>query len=105
MKQIKYDTERWKKYIEPVVGKTNIYISPFGIRFKSTDERYRYLVDEGFNIFCPVQKTPELSFYGDNVIMTRYNLDGYSMFNNAKYINDTYYNVDEVIDKARPALR
>jgi len=105
MKQIKYDTDRWKKYIEPVVGKTNIYISPFGIRFKSTDERYRYLVDEGFNIFCPVQKTPELSFYGDNVIMTRYNLDGYSMFNRANYINDTYYNVDEVIDTARPKLR
>ena len=37
--------------------------------------------------------------------MTRYNLDGYSMFNNAKYITDTYYNVDEVIDKARPKLR
>lgn len=105
MKQIKYDTERWKKYIEPVVGKTNIYISPFGIRFKSTDERYRYLVNEGFNIFCPVQKTPELSFYGDNVIMTRFNLDGYSMFNRADYINDTYYNVDEVIDTARPKLR
>ena len=59
MKQVKYDTERWKKYIEPVVGKTNIYISPFGIRFNSTDERYRYLVEEGFNIFCTVQKTPE----------------------------------------------
>jgi len=105
MKQIKYDTERWKKYIEPVVGKTNIYISPFGIRFKSTDERYRYLVDEGFNIFCPVQKNPELSFYDDNVIMTRFNLDGYSMFNREEYINETYYNVDEVIDKSRPALK
>lgn len=105
MNQIKYDTERWKKYIEPVVGKTNIYISPFGVRFKSTDERYRYLVNEGFNIFCPVQKTPELSLYGDNAIMTRFNLDGYSMFNRSKYINETYYNVDEVIDSARPKLK
>lgn len=105
MSQIKYDTKRWKKYIEPVVGETNIYISPFGVRFKSTDERYRYLVNEGFNIFCPVQKNPELSLYGDNAIMTRFNLDGYSMFNRAKYINETYYNVDEVIDSARPELK
>ena len=105
MNQIKYDTERWKKYIEPVVGKTNIYISPFGIRFKPTDERYRYLVNEGFNIFCPVQKTPELSLYKDNVIMTRFNLDGYSMFNREEYINENYFNVVDVIDKARPKLK
>lgn len=105
MAQLKHDTERWKKYIEPVTGKTNIYISPFGVRFKSTDERYRYIVEEGFNIFCPVQKTPELSFYGDNVIMTRFNLDGYSMVNRKDYINETYFNVENVIDDARPALK
>lgn len=105
MSELKYDTERWKKYIEPVVGKTNIYISPFGIRFKTTDERYRYLVDEGFNIFCPVQKQPELSFYGDNFIMTRFNLDGYSMINRKEYVDDIYFNVNDVIDKSRPELK
>lgn len=106
MAQLKYDTERWKKYIAPVVGDTNIYISPFGVRFKTNDERYRYLVDEGFNIFCPVQKQPELSLHdGDNLIMTRFNLDGYSMFNRSEYIDDTYFNVESVIDKSRPKLK
>lgn len=106
MAQLKYDTERWKKYIAPVVGDTNIYISPFGVRFKTNDERYRYLVDEGFNIFCPVQKQPELSLHdGDNVIMTRFNLDGYSMFKRSEYINETYFNVENVIDKSRPELK
>ncbi len=106
MAQLKYDTERWKKYIAPVVGDTNIYISPFGVRFKTNDERYRYLVDEGFNIFCPVQKQPELSLHdGDNLIMTRFNLDGYSMFNRSEYIDDTYFNVENVIDKSRPKLK
>lgn len=106
MDQLKYDTERWKKYIAPVVGDTNIYISPFGIRFKTNDERYRYLVDQGFNIFCPVQKQPELSLHdGDNLIMTRFNLDGYSMFNRSEYINDNYFDVENVIDKSRPALK
>lgn len=106
MAQLKYDTERWKKYIAPVVEDTNIYISPFGVRFKTNDERYRYLVDEGFNIFCPVQKQPELSLHdGDNVIMTRFNLDGYSMFKRSEYINETYFNVENVIDKSRPELK
>ena len=106
MEQLKYDTERWKKYIAPVVGDTNIYISPFGIRFKTDDERYRYLVNEGFNIFCPVQKQPELSLHdGDNLIMTRFNLDGYSMFKRREYINDNYFNVENVIDTSRPELK
>lgn len=106
MDQLKYDTERWKKYIAPVVGDTNIYISPFGIRFKTNDERYRYLVNEGFNIFCPVQKQPELSLHdGDNLIMTRFNLDGYSMFKRSEYINENYFNVENVIDKSRPELK
>ncbi len=106
MAQLKYDTERWKKYIAPVVGDTNIYISPFGVRFKTNDERYRYLVDEGFNIFCPVQKQPELSLHSeDNVIMTRFNLDGYSMFKRSEYVNETFFNVENVIDKSRPELK
>ena len=105
MGELKYDTQRWKKYIASAVGDTNIYISPFGVRFKANDERYRYIVNEGFNIFCPVQKTPQLSFNGDNFIMPRFNLDGYSMVKQKEYINSTYFNVDEVYDSARPELK
>lgn len=103
MKQIKYDNERWKKYVEPILGKTNIYISPFGVRFKSSeDERYRYLVEEGFNIYCPVYRNPNIYLNRDNIIMNRINLDGYMMRNGKEYLNNTYFNVDEVLDKARP---
>ncbi|MBP3285136.1 MAG: hypothetical protein J6M02_06510 [Clostridia bacterium] len=105
MAQLKHDNERWKKYIQPITGETNIYISPFGVRFKRTDERYRYLVEEGFSIFCPVQKTPELSFEKDNVIMTRFNLDGYSMAKRKEYVKETYFDVDKVYDSNRPELK
>lgn len=106
MAQLKHDTERWIKYIEPVTGKTNIYISPFGFRFKTNDERYRYIVEQGFNIFCPVQKTPELSLHdGDNVIMTRFNLDGYNLFNRKEYLTENYFDAEKVIDTARPELK
>lgn len=104
MAEMKSDAERWLKYIEPVTGKTPIYISPFGVRFKSTDERYRYLVDKGFTIFCPVQKTPELTLYGDNAIMTRFNLDGYSLNKRKDYINEHFFDVEKVYDKERPVL-
>lgn len=105
MDQLKYDTERWQKYIQPITGETNIYISPFGVRFKLSDERYRYLVGQGFNIFCPVQKQPELSFDKDNMIMTRFNLDGYSMAKRKEYIKENYFDVDKVYDKDRPELK
>ncbi len=106
MEQLKHDTERWIKYIEPVTGKTNIYISPFGFRFKTDDERYRYIVNKGFNIFCPVQKTPELSLHdGDNVIMTRFNLDGYNLFKRKEYLTENYFDAEKVIDPTRPALK
>ncbi len=106
MEQLKHDTERWIKYIEPVTGKTNIYISPFGFRFKTNDERYRYIVSKGFNIFCPVQKTPELSLHdGDNVIMTRFNLDGYNLFKRKEYLTENYFDAEKVIDPSRPVLK
>ena len=106
MGQLKHDTERWIKYIEPVTGKTNIYISPFGFRFKTNDERYRYIVSKGFNIFCPVQKTPELSLHdGDNVIMTRFNLDGYNLFKRKEYLTENYFDAEKVIDPTRPVLK
>jgi len=42
--QMKYDTDRWIKKIAPYVGKTNLYISPFGVLFKDNDPRYRYII-------------------------------------------------------------
>ena len=51
MEQLISDTTRWQQLIAPAVGETNIFISPFGVHFKAEDERFRYLVEQGFTIY------------------------------------------------------
>jgi len=101
-KQLESDTSRWKTYIQPITGETDIYISPFGVRFNNDDPRYRYIVAEGFHIFCPVERSTNLVWYEDNIVMPRINIDGFSMTQAQDYLNEHLFNVDEVLDPARP---
>jgi peptidoglycan/xylan/chitin deacetylase (PgdA/CDA1 family) len=102
--KMKYDLDRWISNIEPVVGKTNIYISPFGVRYKNSNQAFRYLVQSGFNIFCPVGNERKIFFNGDNIVMGRIDIDGYSMNTRKDELNNYYFNVDNVYDPARPKL-
>ncbi len=104
MKQIDYDTTKWKKYIEPIVGKTNLYITPFGIRFKSEDPRLRYLVNQGFNVICPVGSVSRIIYNKDNMIMSRANIDGYAMHNRPEELTRYYFDVSKVLDPSRPGF-
>ena len=104
LKEIKYDTDRWIKKIEPYIGKTNIYVSPFGLHLKNDDPKYRYLVEQGFNIFCPVSNERRITVNSDNIMMPRVDIDGYSMNKRTKELNQYYFNVPEVLDPERPAL-
>ena len=104
MKQIKYDTDRWIEKIAPYIGKTNIYISPFGVSFKKDDPRYRYLIDKGYQIYCPVGNGRKITFNGDNIVMPRVNLDGYTMNRRVEELDSRYFKVSEIIDPLRPPL-
>jgi len=105
MKLIKYDTDRWIKKIEPYVGKTNIYISPFGVHFKKDDPRYRYLIEQGFRIYCPVSNERRITVNSDNIVMPRVNIDGYSMSHRRNELEKHYFDVSEVLDPLRPDLQ
>ena len=105
MKLIKYDTDRWIKKIEPYVGKTNIYVSPFGVHFKKDDPRYRYLIERGFRIYCPVSNERKITVNSDNVVMPRVNIDGYSMSHRRNELEKHYFDVSEVWDTLRPDLQ
>ena len=104
LKQIKYDTDRWNQKIAPYIGKTNIYVSPFGLHFKNNDPKYRYLVEQGFSIFCPVSNERRITVNSDNIMMPRIDIDGYSMNKRAKELNRYYFNVSDVLDSTRPVL-
>ncbi len=105
MEQLKYDTGRWLGEIMPYVGGTDILISPFGVSFSQTDERFRYIVDNGFQIYCPVSSLMHTSWQNDNFIMERLNLDGITMLKNPERVKKFFFDPALVLDPARPALK
>lgn len=105
LKQVIYDTDRWKQKIEPYIGETNIYISPFGSLWKNNDPRYRYIIEKGgYNLFCPVSNRRKFIVNGDNIVMPRVNLDGYTMNRRPEELKTYYFDVKEVISPERPPL-
>lgn len=105
MDEMAYDTGRWKNEIEPYVGDTNIFISPFGVHFDPDEERYRYLVEEGgFNIYCPVGSGMNAWFTDDVFYMERLNLDGYTMIKHPERISRYFFDPALVLDLSRPPL-
>ena len=103
MEQLQYDTGRWKRDIEPVTGPTNLYITPFGMHLRADDPRFAYLVQQGYQVFCPVGADMAMTWNGTSLTQNRYNLDGYSMRNRAQEIGELFFDVAAVYDPARPA--
>jgi len=102
MEQEQYDIGRWLGEIAPYVGDTNIFISPFGVSFDGNDERFRYLVDHGFYIYCPVDSYQPCYVKDDYMIQGRINLDGLTMKNYPERIRKHFFDPALVLDAARP---
>ncbi len=102
MEEEKYDIGRWLGEIAPYVGDTNIFISPFGVSFDGDDERFRYLVDNGFWIYCPVDSYQPCYVRGDYFIQGRINLDGLTMKKYPERVSKYYFDPTPIIDPARP---
>lgn len=102
MAQLEYDTGRWKRDIAPVTGETNLYVSPFGVHFDKNDARYRYLAEQGYDIYCPVGMDMAMAWNGDNVAHNRLNLDGYTMRTRPELLRELFFNPETVYDASRP---
>ena len=102
MEEEKYDIGRWLGEIAPYVGDTNIFISPFGVSFDGDDQRFRYLVDHGFNIYCPVDSYQPCYVRNDYMIQGRINLDGLTMKRYPERIRKHFFDPTPILDPARP---
>lgn len=103
MERLVKDTERWEQTIEPYIGETHIYITPFGYHLKEDDPRYDYIVSKGFDIFCPVGQNMHTEFRATSMVQSRLNLDGYTMFKRPHNC-EPFFEVAAVIDSKRPPL-
>ena len=101
---MKEDITSWKTYIEPYVGKTPILISPFGVTFNRYDQRFRYIMDSGYYIYCPVGAQMVTWYQDDYMLQSRLNMDGFTMFKYPERISKFFFDPKLVLDPARPAL-
>lgn len=118
---LKYDTGLWKERIEPILGDTNIYITPGGKNYSvskyvdgdRSDPCYNYLVSEGYQIILSVGRG---QFYTNNIIgvsnprfffetslfMDRYNIDGKSFYKEDVKLIDVFgFEYKDIIDPIR----
>ncbi len=87
-----FDSEiaNWKNEVEPLIGKTNIYVYPYGENLILENDKISYkhnlLLDSGFKLFCGVGDKHFYSYYpfhttkaNQVLFMDRRPMDGYSL--------------------------
>jgi hypothetical protein len=100
---IKYDTNKWISRVSPYIGRTRIFIAPFGYRVEQPG--LQHILDAGFDIYCTVSHKIINELYDDYALMSRIEIGGYSMTYYKKLLNEHFFNVDEVFDdEGRPPV-
>lgn len=110
LEDIQQDNERWQKEVAPILGKTTIFIYPFGADindwqpYSEANQKFAYLKQQGFDIFCNVDATtPAWGQLGtDYYRNARINIDGIRFkadLNGENPILDQFINVKEVYDQ------
>ena len=78
--QIVRDTKRWKKEVEPIIGKTDLFIYPHGAQDRGA-KAYQYLVhDEGFKFLAGVGPNNFTDIVNDSVYQDRVAIDGLNLY-------------------------
>jgi hypothetical protein len=91
-----YDISRWENEVEPLVGKTDIFIGPFGQVFSQGDPKRQQLIDAGFKVLFGVGMDGYTKFFDTYMVMNRANIDGYRIANNPKMLFSLFgISVDE----------
>ncbi|WP_077700561.1 polysaccharide deacetylase family protein [Staphylococcus hominis] len=78
--QIVRDTKRWKNEVEPIIGKTDVFIYPHGAQDRGS-KAYQYLVrDEGFKFLAGVGLNNFTDIGNDSVYQDRVAIDGLNLY-------------------------
>ncbi len=104
---LKRDTKRWLEEVEPLIGKTDIYVFPFGADIEHSvgpysSDKYHYLKQQGFDMFLNVNSKPWMQIRKDYIRMGRRPIDGQAMLQFPERLKDLF-NIEEIIDPDRPA--
>lgn len=99
--RFRFDGDNWNLEMQPVLGVTDLYISPFGYHLSNNNPRYRYLIEElGFRVFSPISDGVTRVYNDDNVVMHRIAVDGFMLGRGAARLAP-YFDAAVVWDEAR----
>ena len=105
---LKRDDKKWKKYVAPVLGETDMIIFAFGADigswegYSADNEKYEFYKSQGYRYFCNVDSSQYFVQITDDYFRQgRRNLDGYRMYYNPEMLSDLF-DVSEVWDSSRP---
>jgi peptidoglycan/xylan/chitin deacetylase (PgdA/CDA1 family) len=103
---LKRDTDRWLEEVEPLIGKTDVYVFPFGADMEQTvgpytGDKYHYLRKKGFHLFLNVYSKPWMQIRKDYVRMGRRPIDGQAMLQFPERLKDLF-NPKDILDPDRP---
>ncbi|MDR2590773.1 MAG: hypothetical protein LBC71_07300 [Oscillospiraceae bacterium] len=97
------DIARWHYFLNPILGETNILISPGGARVHGAS--MQALIDAGYNLYFTVDTSQSIIGLGTPIIiMGRIEISWYSLVRFADILNRDFFNVASVIDSHRPPL-
>lgn len=105
------EMENWQNEVETLIGKTNIYVYPYGENLILENGKISYkhqkLLDYGFKLFCGVGDKHFYSYYPFNaprhnqvLFMDRRSMDGLSLRQHQNEYSK-FFNCELVYDKAR----
>ena len=108
-KEVKEDSIHWDEEDASVIGKTDIYLFPYGEDIQEgigtyEGEKYETLYNLGFRYYCGVYSKPWTQVKEKYVRMTRRNLDGYTMHFNPDRLEDLF-SVKDTMDPCRPEFK
>ena len=108
--KFKSDINSWKNEVENIVGKTQIYVYPYGEREVidsqgNISDKHLALEEAGFRLFCGVGINPYFSYLPNNLnkkilFMDRTPLDGYTLQNNYQKLSHLF-DIKKIYDNRR----
>lgn len=106
LEKLQTDTTKFQKYVDPLIGGTDIIIFAFGTDLTQVEDysgdKFEYLKSVGYNYYCNVDSSKYFVQIRDRYFrMGRRNLDGYRMYYNPELLEDLF-DASAVFDKSRP---
>lgn len=98
--KIDEDFAKWTAKIGSIAGDTTLFVAPFG--YKLTGDSLQVVKDYGYSAYFIVDRRGDVSVIDGMTFFARVDIDGVSMTKDAAYLSEHFFDVQRVLDPARP---